>query len=51
MKILAHGANSTKLCIHNLWASRELEMQNWARGVSAGVVSIIQLIGSQICMT
>ena len=27
MKILALGPNSTKFCIHNLWASRELEMQ------------------------
>ena len=27
MKILALGLNSTKLCIHNLWTSRELEMQ------------------------
>ena len=27
MKILAHGANSTKFCIHNLWATGELEMQ------------------------
>ena len=27
MKILALGANPNKFCIHNLWASRELEMQ------------------------
>ena len=27
MKILSLGANSTKFCIHNLWASRELEIQ------------------------
>ena len=27
MKILALRLNSTKFCIHNLWASRELEMQ------------------------
>ena len=26
IKILGLGANSTKFCIHNLWASRELEM-------------------------
>ena len=27
MKILPLGPNSTKFCIHNLWAYRELEMQ------------------------
>ena len=27
MKILALGPNSTKFRIHNLWASRELEMR------------------------
>ena len=27
MKILALGANSTKFCTHNLWATRRLEMQ------------------------
>ena len=27
MKILALEPNSTKFCIHNLWAYRELEMQ------------------------
>ena len=27
MQILTLGANSTKFCTHNLWASRELEMQ------------------------
>ena len=27
MKILALGTNSTKFCIHNLWSSRELEIQ------------------------
>ena len=27
MKILAIGANSTKSCIYNLWATRRLEMQ------------------------
>ena len=26
MYILTLGANSTKFCIHNLWAYRELEM-------------------------
>ena len=33
MKILALGANSTKFCVHNLWVSRELEMQKLGTGV------------------
>ena len=33
MKILALGANSTKCCIHNLWAPGELEMQKLGAGV------------------
>ena len=49
MKILALGLNSTKFCIHNLWASGELEMQKlgagggwrgvrgWSEGVGAEV--------------
>ena len=37
MLILALGANSTKFCIHNLWASRELEMQKLGAGVLCGV--------------
>ena len=32
IKILALGPNSTKFCIHNLWASRELEMQKLGVG-------------------
>ena len=37
MKILALGPNSTKFCIHNLWASRELEMQKLGAGVWCGI--------------
>ena len=33
MKIIALGPNSTKFCIHNLWTSRELEMQKLGAGV------------------
>ena len=33
MKILALGPNSTKFCIHNLWATRRLEMQKLGVGV------------------
>ena len=32
MKILALGANAKKFCIHNLWATRNLEMQNLGAG-------------------
>ena len=32
MKIISLGPNSTKLCIHNLWATRRLEMQKLGAG-------------------
>ena len=39
IKILALGPNSTKLCIHNLWATRRLEMQKLGAGVGYTVQS------------
>ena len=35
IKILALEAKSTKFCKHNLWASRELEMQKLGTGVES----------------
>ena len=37
MKILALGANWAKFCLHNMWATRRLEMQKLGAGFSAGV--------------
>ena len=36
MKILALGANSTKFYIHNLWATRRVEMQKLGAGMERG---------------
>ena len=37
MKIISLGPNSNKYCIHNLWASRSLEMQKLSARCSGGV--------------